>query len=265
MTLSSSDVAQIRVITRADDAGSAQSANLAIRETVQNGLCLNVGIMPVAPEFAHAVEVLKDLPGINLGLHFAITSEFDYPAYFPLTGIPELSNRPDGAFPYDGLYFHEHAISADLIIKEAIAQLERLRQTGCRVDYIDAHMGIYWVRDYADRLAAFAKTEGLIWGDAKSAGVERLPTLSEEEKTGDSYEDSKSALTKCEPGKTYIMVGHPGYDDEEMHNLHSAKIPKGRFAKERERERRAFMDDEIKALFAEKQMVPCRYDEVLSV
>ena len=75
----------IRLVTRADDAGSSLSANRAIRETCVAGMVRNVSLMAPCAHIADAAAQLRDLPGIALGMHVTLNGEWDAPRWSPLS------------------------------------------------------------------------------------------------------------------------------------------------------------------------------------
>ena len=64
-----------RLIVRGDDMGSSQSSNLASMDTYKNGIETSIELMVVAPWFPEAARLLRENPGIDVGLHLTLTSE----------------------------------------------------------------------------------------------------------------------------------------------------------------------------------------------
>ena len=66
-----------RLIIRADDMGSFRSANIACLEGYKNGVETSIEVMVTTAWFPEAARMLRENPGIDVGLHFTITSEWE--------------------------------------------------------------------------------------------------------------------------------------------------------------------------------------------
>ena len=67
---------RVQVAFRADDAGSCESANLAIAEAIDAGIVKNVSVMACGPALEHAVSLLKERRDIDIGLHVTLNAEW---------------------------------------------------------------------------------------------------------------------------------------------------------------------------------------------
>ena len=65
----------IRLITRADDAGTNPTSNAAILDAYQNGLVKNVSVLAVGPAVEDAASLLAHEKGLCFGLHTALNAE----------------------------------------------------------------------------------------------------------------------------------------------------------------------------------------------
>ncbi|MBW7458257.1 hypothetical protein K0U00_29885, partial [Paenibacillus sepulcri] len=61
---------------------------------------------------------------------------------------------------------------------------------------------------------------------------------------------------------SYVLVGHPAYDNEEMRTLGHFGYDGETVAREREWERRIFTDPRVLSFCQLNGIVPARYDEV---
>lgn len=119
----------IRLVTRADDAGMSHSANRAIRETCEQGICRNVSVMAPAPCLADAADCLCDLRGICFGLHVDLNAEWESPRWgtvLPASQVPALI-EPDGGFFRNPAQLHERNVPLEQMVAEVKAQLARAR------------------------------------------------------------------------------------------------------------------------------------------
>ena len=82
-----------RLIVRADDMGSFRAANIACLKGYQQGIETSIEVMAVGSWFPEAVRLLKENPGIDVGLHLAFTSEWENVKWRPLTHCPSLCDE----------------------------------------------------------------------------------------------------------------------------------------------------------------------------
>ena len=84
---------EIRLIVRGDDIGSSHAANVACIESYRDGIMRSVEVMVPCPWFAEAVEMLNENPGLDVGIHLTLTSEWEKCKWRPLTYGPSLVNE----------------------------------------------------------------------------------------------------------------------------------------------------------------------------
>jgi predicted glycoside hydrolase/deacetylase ChbG (UPF0249 family) len=247
----------IRLITRADDAGMARGANRAIVEACTRGIARNVSVMVPAPHFQDAAELLKDLPGVELGVHFTLNAEWDNVRWGPVLPPERVPSLVDehGLFFSTPTQMHEHHARQDEMLAEARAQIERARAAGLKVAYMDSHMGVEWVAKTTEKLARLAEQEGLLWANPLGA---RLPKVPE---TTQGYPERLVAQLEAAADGTYVTVGHPTYDDEELRRFRINGSPEGEVARDRDGQRRMFTDPKVLACIAARRVQPTRYSE----
>jgi hypothetical protein len=245
----------IRLITRGDDAGSARSANVAIRDAFQEGILRNVSVMAPTGELAHAAEMLAGLDGLCCGMHVTLTCEWDQPRFGPVLGADRVPSivEPDGTLPRDGQALHDRKPVLAEMVAEVRAQLDLLRSKGFDVRYLDMHMGVGWVGGLDDEVRALADAEGLLVGHA---GFDRL--AKPDGQFASRADALAAALEGAGPG-TYLTVAHPCYDDEEM----AGYVLRGRrdVGADRDDQRRMFMDPVVLDVVKRRVIEPIRYDE----
>ena len=88
---------EVYLLVRGDDIGSSHAANLGCIESYQNGIMQSVELMVPCPWFPKAVKMLKENPGLDVGIHLVMTSEWDNIKWGPLTDAPSISDE-DGYF-----------------------------------------------------------------------------------------------------------------------------------------------------------------------
>jgi predicted glycoside hydrolase/deacetylase ChbG (UPF0249 family) len=214
----------IRLIVRGDDMGSSHAANLACMEAFEKGVMTSVEVMVPTPWFPEAVQLLKDTPDLDVGVHLTLTSEWDGLKWRPLTWAPSITDSmgyfyprvwPNDDYPADESLKHAKWKLGE-IEQELRAQIKLAVETIPQVSHVTGHMGIARlsdeVRDVIDRLAmefklAHNQEELGIDGGVRYAG----PKQTAEEKV----QSMIKALEELGPG-TWVFVDHPGLDTPEM-------------------------------------------------
>src|SRR5689334_19547992 len=139
----------IRLIVRADDMGAAQSIDSATIDAYRNGVVRSAEVIVPGPWFLDAVRLLKQNPGLDVGVHLALTSEWERVKWGPLTHAPSLVDA-DGYFrpmttqradfpPGTGVV----EANPDLgeVERELRAQIETARRhLGAQVTHVSSHM-----------------------------------------------------------------------------------------------------------------------------
>ena len=251
----------IRIITRGADSGSCRSVNRAHLDAFQNGMMRNTSLMIPAPAFEEAVEMFKDLPGLCVGSHGAITDEWNEVRWGPVLGpekVPSLV-MDDGTFYKTTQELWANKPDFNEIAAELKAQIDLARSCGVKVDYLDGHMGYRWFDGLAEVLDELCEKEGILRGEHVNRQCERLSQVSLD--VADPIEELVARLEATEPGKTYLMVTHPGYDDDELKAMTYGDNPPGEIARQRNWQRLMFMDPRVVECFERKGIEAIRYTE----
>ncbi len=250
---------RLHLITRADDTGLTTGTNRAIAAACAAGGVRNVGFLAVAPAIEQAADLFRNMSGIALGLHFALTCEWDNPLWAPLSchdRVPSLLDER-GAMPPSTALLHKQNINLNEVIIEAEAQLSRLRKLGLPLTYLDDHMACSWLPGMKDALYDFATQEGLIFGPSEFDGLPRTISLS-------TVFDPRRAVGSA-PSGVYLHVIHPAHDDDEFRAFRASALDINKTILTREAETKLWttpsLIDELRSL----SITPCRYDEVFQV
>lgn len=137
-----------RLIVRADDMGSFQAANDATLRSYTNGIVTSIEVMAVTPWFPEAVRMLNENPGIDVGLHLVLTSEWDNIKWRPLTQAPGLTDHNGSFFPkifpdknYPGQSVMESRWTPEEVEREFRAQIELALKNIPHISHLSGHMG----------------------------------------------------------------------------------------------------------------------------
>lgn len=127
--------ARLLIIT-ADDLGFTYGANIAIYESLRQGLATSASLMVPAPWARGAA---FDYRGEDVGVHLTINAELDVYRWGPITHAPSLLDG-DGGFPRTVVDVWEHA-DLEEVRREWRAQIERAILWGFDVSHLDVHLG----------------------------------------------------------------------------------------------------------------------------
>jgi hypothetical protein len=257
--------AEIRLIIRGDDMGMCHAVNEACIQCYQEGAMRSVEVMVPTPWYKEAVKLLQETPGLDVGVHLTLTSEWDLCKWGPITRAPSLLDkhghflpatiqRPDFP-PHTG--FLQSNPRLDEVEKELRAQIELAIADIPRVSHLTSHMGAPTaspqLRAVVEKLAGEYHLP-LEAPGAKPAGRLGGPKTTPEEK--------EAALLRIvenlAPG-TWLLVDHPGLDTPEMRPL--GHPGSGNVAEARAGVTRAFTSPHVKQAIARRGIRLISYQE----
>ncbi|MBR4299995.1 MAG: ChbG/HpnK family deacetylase, partial [Bacteroidales bacterium] len=137
------------LVVRIDDMGALHSVNEASIDVYKNGIAKSVEVLAVGAWFPEAAKMLKENPGLDVGVHLAITSEWENVKWRPLTQCPSLVDENGYFYPmmgpnpaYPGQSVMENMANFDIeeIEKEFRAQIELALKNIPQVTHISGHM-----------------------------------------------------------------------------------------------------------------------------
>ena len=254
----------IRLLTRGDDLGAFQAGNRAIVDAFQHGILRNTSLMVPAPHFHHAAHLVKQFPGLCLGLHITLTAEWDTPRWGPVSPpetVPSLVDQ-DGSFFRTTQELFRHHVNMDEVICEVKAQLHLARSFGLDIRYLDEHMGIGWIfhpedaqrTPLSEAFKAIAREAGLVW-EKDVAHLVHLPP---------GQQTLPETLRQLQAG-TYLLITHPAYIDAETQQVVGQEHTQpGDFARSRWPDYQLLCDPEIMHIINERHIQLIRYDEFAS-
>jgi len=213
----------VNLIIRGDDIGSCHAANVACIRSYKQGIMKSVEIMVPCSWFPEAAKMLNENPGLDVGIHLVLTSEWDNYKWRPLTHAPSLTDA-DGYF-YPTLWRRSNAPAGtalkdadwkiDEIEKELRAQIELGKRKVSHVSHVSFHMGSNsWdpkVKELCDELAK----EYNLYIIPPEAGVRGFGGFGDAKTAEERIDRFIKKLEELKPG-TYLFVEHPGIDTAEM-------------------------------------------------
>jgi predicted glycoside hydrolase/deacetylase ChbG (UPF0249 family) len=217
----------IRVIIRGDDMGYAHSGNEALIKAFKEGIETSIEVIVPSPWFPEAVKMLAENPTVDVGIHLAITSEWDNVKWRPLSDCPSLKDAEGYFYPmvwpnknYPGKAIKENEWKIEDVEKEFRAQIELALKKIPRISHISSHMGCTRIDDKVAALTKKLAQEYKIDIEPEEFGVKGFGYEGAHKTLPEKVTSFISALNKLEPGSTYIFVDHPGIDSPELRAIH---------------------------------------------
>ncbi|MDP6633702.1 MAG: polysaccharide deacetylase family protein [Phycisphaerae bacterium] len=221
----SSEIAgkSINLIVRADDIGSSHAANVACIRSYKEGIATSVEVMVPCGWFPEAVKMLNANPGLDVGVHVVLTSEWENIKWRPLTKAPSLTDA-DGYF-YPAIWRRKDAPAGtalrdakwkiEEIEAEMRAQIELAVRKIPRISHMTGHMGSgNWDPKVKTLWAKLAKEYKLDISTSEY-GVRRFRGYRGAKTIQERTDKFIKALEDLKPGD-YLFVEHPGLDTAEM-------------------------------------------------
>ena len=217
----------IRLIVRGDDLGSTRSSNLAHIDCYRDGIMRTAEVLAVGPWFPEAARLLRENPGLDVGLHLALTSEWDNLKWRPLTSAPSIVEAGGWFFPMirpneshgKDRALKEQPWKLDEIARELRAQIELTMREVPHLSHVSGHMGFASIGDEVGAVVKRLAVEYELDIDPREHNVGYLRWQEPKETPEEKIETFARMLESLAPG-TWLFVDHPAYDGPEMRAIH---------------------------------------------
>ncbi len=258
-----------RLIIRGDDMGYTHSGNLALIKCYKEGIEKSIEVIVPSPWFPEAVKMLNANPGVDVGIHLALSSEWDNVKWRPLTNCPSLRDSNGYFFPmiYPNKDYPQQAMLennwkiAD-IEAEFRAQIEMALKHISRISHVSAHMACARVNDEVKALTKRLAIEYKIDIDPEDYGVKWLGFDKPNKTSAERLQTFLDLLNTLEPGKTYMYLEHPGLNDAELQAVHH--IGYEDVAVHRQGITDMFISNKVKAFIKKKNIQLISYKDLLN-
>ena len=214
---------EIRLIVKGDDMGAGHGINVATIDAHKRGVLTTTNVIVPGPWFLEAARMINENPGLDVGVHLALTSEWENVKWRPLTHAPSIADA-DGYFfpivhPRQGFAasssIAESKWKIDEIERELRAQITTARRRMPQISYTWNHMGFTSlapeVRDLVGRLS---REYGLVV--PSDLGIQPIGRIYESKDSGAVKADKLAArLETLGPG-LWLHIDHASTDDPEM-------------------------------------------------
>jgi hypothetical protein len=214
---------EIRLIVKGDDMAAGHGINVATIDAYQRGILTTTNVIVPGPWFPEAVRMLKENPGLDVGVHLAITSEWDNVKWRPLTSAPSLVDLDGYFFPMvqpragspPKTSIKESPWKLDEIERELRAQLAMAERHIPQATYTWNHMGFTSLSpEVASLVERLSKEHGLLV--PQQLGIQMLGPVYESKDSGATKAEKLAAkLETLTPG-LWLHIDHAATDDPEM-------------------------------------------------
>ncbi|MBI5010270.1 MAG: polysaccharide deacetylase family protein [Bacteroidia bacterium] len=269
LSLSSVAISQneIKLLVRGDDIGSSHNANVACIESYKNGIMRSVELMVPGPWFPEAVRLLNENPGLDVGVHLVITSEWNDIKWRPLTCCPSIVDKDGYFYPMiwqredfpKGTALKDAPWKIEEIEKEFRAQIEMAKKFVPHVSHANCHMGC---ESCAPEIAALVRRladEYNLNIEPGKLGYKHISLWKREDTTPEQRIASAVKIIRdLKPGK-YFFIEHPGLDTPEMRAIWHTGYEN--VAADRDAVTKVFTSSEVKKAVNEKGIKLVSYKE----
>lgn len=214
---------EVYLLVRGDDIGSSHAANLGCIESYQNGIMQSVELMVPCPWFPEAVKMLKENPGLDVGIHLVMTSEWDNIKWGPLTDAPSISDE-------DGYFYpmvrkradfppNSSVQEADWDIEEIEREIRAQIELGLKYVPWATHAGFHMGASRLDEKIGAVVTRLIkdynLDIDMEPYNFKRFAGWGDASTLAERIDNFSAGLEQLEPG-FYLFIEHPGVDSPEM-------------------------------------------------
>lgn len=222
------------LIVHADDIGLAQSVNAATSDAFASGAITSGSIMVPCPWFIDFAEHFKKHPGLDVGIHITLTSEWDHYKFggvLPADEIPSLLDENGYFYPTtEEVGLHADPLEAEMEIR---AQIEKAIAYGIKPTHFDTHMGSvlaspelvqiymklgkeYNIPVFAPRMMLFAMPEEIRESVKKEYILVDNMFMLNVDGPGASWEEEYGKMLENVLPGLNVMIVHLAYNNAEM-------------------------------------------------
>ncbi len=216
-----------RLIIRADDMGYSHAGNEAILKCCTEGIATSVELLVPSPWFPEAAKMVMEHPDVDVGVHLALSSEWDNVKWRPVSDCPSLRDADGYLFPkifrnnnYAGQALVENQWKLDEIEKEFRAQIELARKKLPQISHVSGHMNCSGMNNDVKAVVERLGKEYGLEVETSGQDLQRVSYVGPHSSSEEKIESFIRMLESLEAGKTYLFIDHPGLDTSELRAIH---------------------------------------------
>lgn len=257
-----------RLIVRGDDMGYTHSGNEALIKCYKDGIETSIEIIVASPWFPEAVRMLQQNPGVDVGIHLALTSEWENIKWRPLSDCPSLKDSSGYFYPmvhpnknYPGKSISENNWKIDDIEKEFRAQIELALKKIPGISHLSSHMNCTNITNEVKALTSRLAKEYNIDINLDDYGVKWAGYDGPSKTSDEKVQSFINMLNKLERGKTYWFIDHPGLNNEELQAVYH--IGYENVAVDRQGVTDVFTSEKVKKVIRQRQIELIGYKDLV--
>jgi chitin disaccharide deacetylase len=199
----------------ADDFGYSRGINYGIIDAHKNGIVNSATMMMNMSGVSHAVELAKENPTLQLGIHLVLTCGKPL-----LADVPSLMDD-QGNFKKMNDIIRDHNLSLLELEREWTAQIERFLEFGLTATHFDSHHHVHSIPEFLPVIQRLSKKYNLPVRRISEQPVEGVPSFTDHffhDFYGDGVTDDYFVeLAKLDvDNQTIEVMCHPGYLDYDV-------------------------------------------------
>lgn len=252
------------LLIRCDDIGMCHTVNMALQQVLDAHIPVSASVMFACPWYQEGVEILKAHPEVAVGVHLTLNAEWKNYRWGPVSGrsaVPSLVDTCGFFFPSRAALFANKP-PMDELEREMRAQIERAKNSGIRIDYLDYHMGTAVetaeLRALVERLAhEYGLGISRCFGETDVEGLYATPP----DRKADTL---MTMVEQLQPGPVRLLVFHIGLETPEMNalvDLNSFGL--AGISRYRQGELRALVSDRLREAIARKGIRLITYRDLI--
>src|SRR3989442_6438838 len=153
------------LIVNCDDLGMYHAVNAAVVESIEQGIATSCSLMAPCPAAPHAMQLLRERPGIPFGVHLTLLRDGPHHRWGPLTAkerVPSLLDEAGELLTNDRIPELLARARLDEVEREFRAQIGAVVDAGLRPTHLDWHcLGAGGRDDVLDLTVSLAGEHGL--------------------------------------------------------------------------------------------------------
>jgi chitin disaccharide deacetylase len=258
----------IRLIVRGDDMGYTHSGNEALIKCYKEGIETSIEVLVPSPWFPEAAKMLQQNPGVDVGIHLALTSEWENIKWRPLSNGASIRDSSGYFYPmvypnqnYPGQALLENHLKTEEIEKEFRMQIELALKKIPHISHISSHMNCTNMNDDVKAMTKKLAKEYKVDIDLDEFGVKYVGYAGPSKTSEEKIESFLNMLGKLEPGSTYWFIDHPGINDEELKAVYHTGYEQ--VAADRQGVTDVFTHEKVKAFIKEKGIQLIGYKDLV--
>jgi hopanoid biosynthesis associated protein HpnK len=149
------------LIVNADDLGWTEGVNRGIAEAHRNGIVTSSSLLANGSAFASAVELVRAMPGLGVGVHLNLSEGEPVAARQQLKSLVNEAGMLAGGPESLLLRLARRGLARDEVEQEWDAQIRKVRGAGIQPTHLDGHKHVHMLPGLFEIALRLAKRHGI--------------------------------------------------------------------------------------------------------